>query len=40
MRLIKNFIKFFEIRIGWFFINGRKMKDWEDYIEEKYNTGR
>ena len=28
--------KWFEINIAWFFINGKKRKNWEKYLKEKY----
>ena len=33
-------VKFFEVRIGWFFINGRKLETWNKYLREKYFTGK
>ena len=29
-------IKWFEINLGWFFINGRKQKQWNEYLKQKY----
>jgi hypothetical protein len=29
-------IKWFEINLGWFFINGRKKEEWCEYLKEKY----
>ena len=29
-------IKFFEIKFGWFFINGNKQDAWERYLKNKY----
>jgi hypothetical protein len=34
--ILRKFTKFFEINIGWFFINGNKMEWWNRYINEKY----
>lgn len=28
--------KWFELKIGWFFINGNKQDEWSDYLEKKY----
>jgi hypothetical protein len=29
-------IKWFEINLGWFFINGRKQQQWNEYLKQKY----
>ena len=29
-------IKWFEINLGWFFINGIKQKQWNEYLKQKY----
>jgi hypothetical protein len=36
MILINKFVKWFELNLGWFFINGRKQSDWEEYLKNKY----
>lgn len=28
--------RFFELHIGWFFINGQKREQWDQYLREKY----
>lgn len=28
--------KWFEINLGWFFVNGRKQKQWDKYLKQKY----
>jgi|TARA_Y100000310_G_C20279051_1_gene621707 hypothetical protein len=28
--------RWFELNIGWFFINGFKRDEWEDYLNRKY----
>jgi hypothetical protein len=28
--------KWFEINLGWFFINGRKQEQWNEYLKQKY----
>lgn len=34
-------IKWFEINLGWLFINGRKQQQWNMYLKNKYdNKGR
>ena len=38
--VIAEIVKFFEVRIGWFFINGRKRETWNKYLREKYFTGK
>jgi len=32
-------VKFFELHIGWFFINGNKREAWNQYLRDKYFTG-
>jgi hypothetical protein len=29
-------VKWFEINLGWFFVNGRKQEQWNIYLKEKY----
>ena len=29
-------IKWFEINLGWFFINGRRQEQWNEYLKQKY----
>jgi len=33
---MKKIIKWFETNIGWFFVNGFKRDEWEEYLREKY----
>ena len=35
---MKNFIKWFELNVGWFFVNGFKRDEWQEYLDKKYNT--
>ena len=28
--------KWFEINLGWIFINGRKQQQWNEYLKKKY----
>ena len=30
--------KWFELNLGWFFINGRKQDAWAEYLRKKYNN--
>jgi hypothetical protein len=30
--------KFFNLRFGWFFVNGNKLKKWNKFLKEKYLT--
>jgi len=32
--------KWFEINLGWFFINGRKQKQWSEYLKQKYDNSK
>ncbi len=34
--MIKKLNRWFEINLGWFFINGRKQSEWFDYLRKKY----
>jgi hypothetical protein len=34
--ILKKITKFFEIKIGWFFINGNKKEKWNNYLNRKY----
>ena len=34
--MIRKINKWFEINVGWIFINGRKREWWENYLKEKY----
>jgi len=34
--LIKRFEKWFDLNIGWFFINDHKQEDWQERLKEKY----
>jgi hypothetical protein len=31
-------VKWFEINLGWFFVNGRKQEQWNKYLKEKYKS--
>jgi hypothetical protein len=35
---MKKIIKWFEINLGWFFVNGRKQEDWAEYLRKKYGN--
>ena len=37
-KMMKNLIKWFEINLGWFFVNGRKRADWAEYLRKKYGN--
>ena len=30
--------KWFELNLGWFFINGRKQEAWSEYLTKKYKN--
>jgi hypothetical protein len=34
--MIKKLNKWFELNLGWFFINGRKQEQWNEYLKNKY----
>ena len=29
-------LKWFDLNLGWFFVNGFKRDEWNDYLKEKY----
>jgi len=31
---MKKIIKWFELNLGWFFINGRKQEQWNEYLKQ------
>ena len=37
---MRNFIKWFELNLGWFFVNGRKQSAWAEYLRKKYKHDR
>lgn len=38
--LLHKLIKFFETKIGWFFINGRKQNKFSKYLKNKYKKDK
>jgi hypothetical protein len=34
--MFKKIIKWLDLNVGWFFVNGRKREAWERYIRNKY----
>ena len=32
----ESIVRWFELNIGWFFINGFKRDEWNEYLKEKY----
>jgi hypothetical protein len=34
--LIKRFEKWFDLNLGWFFVNGNRQEEWFDRLKEKY----
>ena len=34
--LTKRIEKWFDLNLGWFFINGYKQEDWQEQLKEKY----
>jgi hypothetical protein len=37
-QLFYKFVRFFETKVGWFFVNGRKIEWWEKYVQQKYKN--
>lgn len=38
--MVENVKKWFELNLGWFFINGRKRDQWAKYLREKYGDNK
>ena len=38
--MLYSFKKWFEINLGWFFINGRKQDQWVKYLKNKYGNDK
>jgi len=36
INFLKKFNQYFEIKFGWFFINGNMQQKWIDYLNKKY----
>tara|TARA_A100001037_G_C15152011_1_gene639938 strand:+ start:835 stop:963 length:129 start_codon:yes stop_codon:yes gene_type:complete len=36
-RNLDKITEWFDIHLGWFFVNGRKHDEWYEYINEKYH---
>ena len=34
--MLKKLNRWFELNLGWFFINGRKQEQWNEYLKNKY----
>jgi len=34
--MIKKIKRWFDLNLGWIFVNGRKREWWENYLKEKY----
>jgi len=37
-KMIRKINKWFELNLGWFFVNGRKQEDWAKYLKNKYGN--
>tara|TARA_Y100000296_G_C5152798_1_gene247356 strand:+ start:1330 stop:1458 length:129 start_codon:yes stop_codon:yes gene_type:complete len=37
-KFINKLSKWFDLNIGWFFINGFKREEWQEYLKEKYKV--
>ena len=37
MNKLRKINKWFELNLGWFFINGFKREEWNEYLEDKYS---
>jgi len=36
--MFKKINKWFELNLGWFFVNGRKRASWAEYLRKKYGN--
>ena len=36
MSILKKIERWFDLNLGWFFINGRKQEKWQQYLKGKY----
>ena len=36
MRIFKRFEKWFDLNLGWFFVNGYKQEAWSEHLKNKY----
>ena len=36
--MIKKLRRWFDLRVGWIFVNGRKQEKWYKYLKEKYDN--
>lgn len=34
--ILKKIERWFDLNVGWFFVNGMKQEEWLDYIQQKY----
>ena len=37
-KTLKKLERFFDLRVGWFFVNGRKKEEWYKYLKNKYDN--
>jgi len=37
MKIIKRFIKWFDLNVSWFFVNGNKVEKWNQHLIKKYD---
>jgi len=40
MKLYKRFEKWFDINLGWFFVNGHKRNEYKNYLKERYGNDK
>tara|TARA_Y100000593_G_C4255422_1_gene309390 strand:+ start:431 stop:559 length:129 start_codon:yes stop_codon:yes gene_type:complete len=38
MKILKKIERWFDLKFGWFFVNGFKHDEWLEYLQEKYDT--
>jgi hypothetical protein len=38
--MIRTFTRWFELNLGWFFVNGMKRDNWNNYLKQKYSNER
>lgn len=37
-KMLKKIEKWFDLNLGWIFVNGRKREAWENYLSKKYKN--
>jgi len=38
MKTLRKIERWFDLNLGWFFVNGFKQEEWMEYLREKYDV--